>query len=1021
MFRQVSSVITSKGSQAPKANCLADLHARRAFHQGQFFTPLWVVKGCYEYLTQWTTECEQPLSLLDNGMGSGAMFAFATPDKFSLYGNDIDANCVDAVSQDAAAAGFEYNFINAGVEEVRASNIDVAIINPAYGISLKHPDLEDYGDINTYGIYGPNTHALSHEYSLYHALNAAKLVFAVLPESMRSRVMLEPRTRAIFSLPANTFEQEGANVSTFVAIFAKKRTKKDKIAIGALSPERPWPALDIAFTPSAKTLLFTTKGVDVDTPSINLPVTGDNRVELHHHNRRLVLKFHCGLTQAMVENHLLVDPARVEPNSRRPRLLKYKGSGKYLLDVYLLQDNPHAAFQDLLKSIVDFGGFPVVSDTLKGYFAKLVKRHKRQMIPNRHTIQTSSSATFAVTAQKMRLVDPKNPAFGVFKKNAIYDAVKVNNDFDVTVNGDIFTLSSAEFSTIFGAQAILSEASNDPSWTIKHQGMQDENPAVYTQMEKELAAAGVNFLWPCQMKSCAELVSKPYGNVAGWQQGCGKSRLAMAIALVKTGNALITVEAGLVDEMIIEVNKLGFDASCFQVIDEKWDGSLKKINLVSYSRLRGDDLLVARKLRRRISTLICDEATILSNSFSLQSRAIRQVSPRRVFALSGTPIRNYPRNVLPMVSAVVGSGVAHQPYGMFGVPYLHKNLIHSASFASTGIAKFAEDFVELEWSVNEFRDTLEQGAKREVPRINNVELFREWLQGNLQRRLRDEPEFSPYASCPAPVYDPVSIKWDEDHFYHHLKAFVHFQTWFEQYKKSLDLTGQQGNLYAILAKLRGVDDATNRPHVSDVGASCFYLPVTSKQRACVKTVKAEIENGRKTIVFGNSPDVMKRLCSLAKEEGIENAQVYIGDNPPKQRAKIIKTFREGQCGVLFLSFGCGDKGLNLPQAKTVLLYDRSYSHETENQAIARTQRPDQTDAVLVKHMHLDGSIDSYKAQMVEFKAGASSAGLDYGENVDTDFYHIEHFINEFVERWTGKSAYEFVEEYNARAGYRLAS
>lgn len=524
--------------------------------------------------------------------------------------------------------------------------------------------------------------------------------------------------------------------------------------------------------------------------------------------------------------------------------------------------------------------------------------------------------------------------------------------------------------------------------------------------------AGVDFLWPCQVDAVAELLAKPYGCVAGHQQGCGKSRQAMALALASSGHALVVVSAGLIDEMQLEVAKLGFSENVFQTIGNEWDGKTrKKINLISYTRLRQDGARFAKKLRRRISTLICDEATVLSSSKSKQSKAIKHIAARRVYALSGTPIRSYPRNVLPMVSAVVGNGVAHQPYGMEGKPYLHKNLIKHAHHSVTGIHQFTDDFVCLEWSVNQFKDSLEEGAKREIPRINNVPLFQSWLRGNLQRRLRDEPTFAPYASCPAPIKSVESIAWDEAHFYHHLKAFVEFQRWFEQYKKTLDITGQKANLFAILAKLRGVDDATNRPSYSDIGANCYYHPMTSKQRRCIEMVKERQEKGIKTIVFGNSPDVMKRLHAQALKKGVTNSFVYIGDNPPKARAKIIKAFRECEAGVMFISYGCGEKGLNLPQVKSILMYDRSYSYETEDQAIARTQRPEQTDHVDVVYLELAGSIDSYKKQMVEFKAGASAAGLDYGENVETEFFHIEHFINEFVQQWTGKTAYQFVEEY----------
>lgn len=1015
MFRHLSSAIQSKGSQAPKAHSMGELASRRDMHLGQFFSPLWVVRGLYtHYLSQLEAQAlGQSLSIFDNAMGSGNLFHFAKPDKYSLYGCDIDEKCIDAITEDAKQAGFDFEFLSEGMESIRADNMDIGIINPPFGLTLKHPDLIPFSH-NTHGIFGPFTHALSHEYSLSQALDSCRVVIAILPASMRDFVYEQERLIACLTLPRNTFFHENANVSTFVGIFgATNRTKNTPIITGDIKQNECWPFVPLVYKSRRGIARLSSKDVDISTPSITLPVTHNNKVELHHHHRKIVMKFHCGLTQAKVMNHLLVKRSAEPTAGRRPKGLEYKGSGRLLLDVYLLQDDPEKAFSELLNDIYEFGGLPKVSPTLMGYFKKLIKRHQRQVVPNSHVIQMPDDGDLSVTCRKMRLVDIKNPSLGLFKKGQTYQATQQGNYFCVEIAPDKHVNISREvFVSVFGADAVQGNTQNDMKWSTVHEGLTASHKHVIQNMKANMKNAGVDFLWPCQTDAVAELLAKPYGCIAGHQQGCGKSRQAMALALSLSGKALVTVAAGLIDEMQLEVEQLGFSDDIFQTIGNDWDGkTLKKINLISYTRLRQHDAYFAKKLRHRISTLICDEATVLSSSSSLQTKAIKQVAGRRVYGLSGTPIRNYPRNVLPMVSAVMGSGVAHQVYGMEGKPYLHKNLINHAHHSVTGIHQFTDDFVCVEWSVNTFKDSLEEGAKREIPRINNVPIFRSWLQGNLQRRLRDEPAFAPYASCPSPRKSVEAIEWDEAHFYHHLKAFVEFQRWFEQYKKTLDITGQKANLFAILAKLRGVDDATNRPSHSDIGANCYYHPLTSKQRRCIEMVKVRQATGIKTIVFGNSPDVMKRLHAQALQQGFTKSFVYIGESPPKERAGIIKAFRACEGGVMFISYGCGDKGLNLPQVKSILMYDRSYSHETEDQAIARTQRPQQTDHVEVVYLELAGSIDSYKKQMVEFKAGASAAGLDYGENQEGAFYHIEHFINEFVEQWTGKTAYQFVVEY----------
>ena len=1013
MWRKQSKQITSKGSLSQKAKTLSDLHSRRTEHQGQFFSPDWISKGIFRYLD---TNIEQPvadkLNIIDNSIGTGALLECATPDKHRIFGNDIDGECIDALSQDLLSAGFEFELQHAGIEAMRIKNMDVAIINPPFGLTLKHPSLEPF-ECCSYGIYGPMTHALSHIYCLEQALDCARLVFAVLPQSMLLWVKNNQRTHAILHLPRQCFKDENANVSTFIAVFkSTKRSAKTPIIETEVNEDLSrWPPLNMAYKERANHYRFAVKDVDVKQPSITLPVIHDNRVFVHHHNRRIVLKFNCGLTQAIAENHILVDNAQAPSEGRSPYTLPYQGSGKLLLDTYLLQDEPHQALEGFYLELQELGLEVVVSPSVIGFFKKLVKRHKRQIIPFKHTIQVKANRSVVATCKKMRLIDNQRPALGAFKRNNEYTLFCTNNQWETIVGGTTVTLSSKLVTDVFGADVVIYQqtGSDEYQWQVKHEGIALEMPECYEDAKQRLKNANVDFLWPCQFDSVAELLTKPYGAIAGWEMGCGKSRAAVALALANSGKALITVEAGLVDEMIEEIKGLGLLNDTFQLIEREADlFTLKRINIISYNRLRQDDLLFAKRLRNRISTLVCDEATVLSASKTLQSRAIKCVNAIRRYALSGTPIRSYPRNVLPMVGAITGDGIAHQPYGLNGKHYLNHNLKHSASQCPSGIQQFTEDFVILEWSVNEFKDDLEKGAKREIPQIKDVARFRDWIQGNVQRRLRDEPDFAPYASCPAPTFKDEFVPWDDEHFHHHLGAFVEFNRWFESYKKTLDLSGKQLNLFQILAKLRGVDDAANRPHVSCIGSGSYYSPVTSKQRRTIEIVKEFTENASKTIVFGNSPDVMRRLCNKANSEGIENAYVYIGENTPKERAKIIKQFRQCRGGVMFISYGCGDKGLNLPQVKNIILYDRSYSAETENQAIARTQRPQQTDSVNVIRLMLEGSIDVYKGQMVDFKASAACAGLDYGEQMEGEFYHIEHYINDFVQSCTGQSAYELI-------------
>ncbi|MEN8723838.1 MAG: helicase-related protein [Alphaproteobacteria bacterium] len=115
-----------------------------------------------------------------------------------------------------------------------------------------------------------------------------------------------------------------------------------------------------------------------------------------------------------------------------------------------------------------------------------------------------------------------------------------------------------------------------------------------------------------------------------------------------------------------------------------------------------------------------------------------------------------------------------------------------------------------------------------------------------------------------------------------------------------------------------------------------------------------------------------------------------------QTTALHEEFRNGSAQVPVSSW-VGQHGLNIPEASTVIFYDRAWTHDGESQAIARVLRPSQKRDVQVVYLHLEGLIDEYKAQMVEWKAQAAHAGLDYGETIagSEEFRHIDTILGRF--------------------------
>ncbi|TCG02741.1 hypothetical protein BZM27_53590 [Paraburkholderia steynii] len=109
-------------------------------------------------------------------------------------------------------------------------------INPPFSLHLESPHLKPLPG-TTWGRYGAGTSALSHEYALQQALDAAQVVrraaAAVFAEAIASATYdsdsplqrAAHRLAGFFEMPSQAFREEGANVRTAVLVFDRYRLK----------------------------------------------------------------------------------------------------------------------------------------------------------------------------------------------------------------------------------------------------------------------------------------------------------------------------------------------------------------------------------------------------------------------------------------------------------------------------------------------------------------------------------------------------------------------------------------------------------------------------------------------------------------------------------------------------------------------------------------------------------------------------------------------------------------------------
>lgn len=1001
--------LQSRGSTSEKAGSLGALHAKREQTLSQFFTPAWVVKFIWQTISSYFAE-EHSYSLLDNSIGSASMFRFVDKEQFSISGFDIDEELVSKVSQHLDENGFDVEIVSASMDAIELGQFHAGLINPPFSIQLDSPFLTPYKGVTHYGKNGPNTSALSHEYALMQALAHCEIVAALVPRSTTEKLHefgnIENRLLAVFELPSNTFKDENVqNVATDVLVFgSRKRAANVNIVRESITPDSS--AANIpALTPEeyfvSRRGFITPIGIDSSEAVVNTPVTGDNRVLLSPNDRQIELSFFDGATEAKVYNNIYARRIYSSKKQRLPRETKYSGQYILNLDVLVMQDDPRRALNTLLDKIRAVGGVPVVTAELTRRFKDLQEEYRRMTIPYGRWVYRKGTPSFKATANKTAMVN-RYQRGAVVGLGEDVTATRTNDGFSIQAKRGVFEVGHDNFFDIFTPETA---AQNADYWEEIYPPIRATYPNDIALLEERAKKLGLDtwLSWDFQFEDLLELAFRPLGGICGWQMALGKTRLALALAMLKPGKSLLVVKSRLINELERELQNLGVCKALYRVVSTAADAeNLTEINIISYERLRshidGSKKPFASLLTGQVANVIADEGGLLANVGSQQTSAVWELGTESNYIFDGTPCPNYPREMMPLAAWVAGEGRGYQPFAINGA-HIYSDLINGADEQHTGRQAFLNKFVQFEWATNEFLDS-GKGAKREVPRINTENLgeFREWLAPLIKRRVQQEPAVQKHVRFPVPtLHDPITVDWEIEHLLVYIAAVEDFAHWYREYVKEQQMNEKGLNLTMILARLEACFKAANSPS-KVTGFSHSYNHITTKEQACVDLVIEQIEAGRRPIVFARNPYVLHRLANELKASGVTSL-VFTGEETIDSRIKKLnEQIREGDTQVLLASLGVTQDGLNLPELNTFIFYNRSYKAREEFQAIYRLIRAKQKSDVCGYFLHMAGSIDEYMGQLIEWKTMASEAGLDYGDQPDDeDFSHFDAFIYRFLE------------------------
>lgn len=131
-----------------------------------------------------------------------------------------------------------------------------------------------------------------------------------------------------------------------------------------------------------------------------------------------------------------------------------------------------------------------------------------------------------------------------------------------------------------------------------------------------------------------------------------------------------------------------------------------------------------------------------------------------------------------------------------------------------------------------------------------------------------------------------------------------------------------------------------------------------------------IESSHRQIVFFSQfSQVIDLFCQRLEAAGITYGK-YTGATSNKDRDKIMDGFMAGKIKVFAGTLGAGGTGLDgLQIADTLVFFDRSWSHSTNNQAIGRLDRIGQKNAVQVIDLIATGTIERKRIEKIQMEWG----------------------------------------------------
>lgn len=336
------------------------------------------------------------------------------------------------------------------------------------------------------------------------------------------------------------------------------------------------------------------------------------------------------------------------------------------------------------------------------------------------------------------------------------------------------------------------------------------------------------------------------------------------------------------------------------------DGGAQDIWVTSYELLRQD---LAEYQNCEFYCCILDEGQHIKNQSTQISKAVKQISCRQRFVLTGTPVENR----------------LSELWNLFDF------LMPGYLFSHTA-----------------FREKLEKPIIKSQNPEASAQL-RRLVQPFVLRRLKKDV----LKELPPKIEHTRRIPLSEQER----------KTYFASVQAVRDTLGEGQGKLQILAALTQL-----RQICCDPGL-CFenYEGAASKLDACMELCESMSENGHQILLFSQFTSMLERIRIRLGEKGISSF-VLQGSTPKEKRAQLVKAFNAGEASVFLISLKAGGTGLNLTAADVVIHYDPWWNLAAQDQATDRAHRIGQQAHVQVYKLIAKDTIEEKILDLQDKKA-----------------------------------------------------